>query len=154
MASIRQNADGSLGIFSDAEGVEVTRFGGPASASVAAPIWRGTYIAKIPLTASDTAGGVFAFQPPDTSKNWIFERVVLDVTTQSSAACTVSIGVAANATTLNSTLVSGQSVAAAGVFSAVNVQKYTAATQYVTGSVASGASAGLVGFAHLHFRLA
>jgi hypothetical protein len=78
--------------------------------------------------------------------------VALDVTTQSAGACTVSIGGAANGTTLNATLISGQSVAATGTFTKATppVQKIANGT-WITASTASGASSGLVGQVYIEF---
>jgi hypothetical protein len=112
--------------------------------------------AKVALAAVDTAGGVFAWTP---GANVIVSRVVLDVTTASSGACTIDVGVAANATTLNDTLIDGLSLAATGIFDNVENQgtngiaaRKVTSTQSVTGSVASGASAGLVGSAYITFH--
>jgi hypothetical protein len=117
-------------------------------------------VAKVALAAVDTAGGVFAWANPE-GVPIIITRVVLDVTTQSTGACTVDVGVAANGTTLNDGLIDGVSVAAAGLVDNLDNagtngrarQKVTAG-QFVTGSVASGASAGLVGSAYVFYVVA
>ena len=76
----------------------------------------------------------------------------LDVTTQSSGACTVSVGAAANGTTLNAGMISGQSVAATGQFAkATPVAQKVPAGQFITASTASGASAGLVAKLYVEF---
>lgn len=113
-------------------------------------------VEKITLAAVDTAGGVFAWTPAAAC---IVTRVIIDVTTQSTAACSLDIGVAANATTLSDTLIDGLSLAAAGIFDSIEnngtngaTQRKVAAGQSVTGSVASGASAGLVGSVYIHFH--
>ncbi len=112
-------------------------------------------IKRVALNAVNTAGGVFAFQPGVAC---LVERVILDVQMQSSGACTVDAGVAANATTLSDTLIDGVSVAAAGPKDNIEdkgtngkARQVCSASQWITGSVASGASAGLVGFAYLHY---
>jgi len=154
MANIRQNPDGSLGIFADAEGVEVARFGGPSTASVAVPKFRGTVTAAIPVVGpTDTAGALGAWQVPSGYGNVIIKRIILNVITQSAGACTVSSGVAANGTTLNAGMISGQTVAAVGVFTSTSVQTMTNA-QFVTFSTASGASSGLVAVAYIEFCVA
>jgi hypothetical protein len=83
---------------------------------------------------------------------------VLDVTTQTTGACTLDCGPAANATTLNDTLIDGANPAAAGTFNHTKHagtnglgSSHLGSTQYVTGSVASGASAGIVGFAYISY---
>lgn len=110
------------------------------------------------LAAVDTAGGLFAWANP-TGKRIHVLGVRLDVTTASSGACTVDVGVAANGITLNDTIIDGVSVAATGVKddqkdAGTNGAGVAAATssQYVTGSVASGASAGIAGYAYIDYQ--
>ncbi len=113
-------------------------------------------VKKVALANVDTAGGVFAFSPGVAC---FVERVVVNRTTASSGACTIDIGIAANATTLNDTLMDGLNAnATAGISDNINdagtngkARQLMSATQYVTASVASGASAGLVGFAYIHY---
>ncbi|MDX1976469.1 MAG: hypothetical protein SFT94_02240 [Pseudanabaenaceae cyanobacterium bins.68] len=112
-------------------------------------------VVKKPLNAVDTAGGLFSHS---FGVAVIVSRVILNVTTQSTAACTVDIGVAANGTTLNDGLIDGLSVAATGTFDNLlnagtngRSRQAVGSTQFVTGSVASGASAGLVGTAYIEF---
>lgn len=106
------------------------------------------------MAAVDTAGGVFAFQNPlDVAV--LVTKIHLVWTTPSSGACTVSAGVAANGTTLNAGLVSGQSVASAAGSVSSTVPKVMDANggsnDWVTVSVASGASAGLVGRVYIEY---
>lgn len=117
-------------------------------------------IAKVALAAVDTAGGVLAWANPETGAI-IVTRVILDITTQSSGACTVDVGVAANGTTLSDILIDGVSVAAAGLVDNLGnagtngkTRQKATAGQFVTGSVASGASAGMVGSAYIHYLVA
>ncbi len=105
--------------------------------------------ARVKLNAADAAGGVFAWKnPEDEDINVI--HMLLDVTTKTSAACTVSVGIADNATTLGTDFLSGQSVATAGIF-ANSAAKKVGKNKFVTGSKASGAIAGLVGFAYITY---
>lgn len=113
------------------------------------------------LAAVDTAGGVFAWQNPEDGYILV-EHVVLNVTTKTTAACTVDVGTTAtNATTLSDTLIDGKDInAAAGIFTndesaGTNGKpfKRLAAGKWVTGSVASGASAGLVGTYEIYYRV-
>lgn len=113
-------------------------------------------VAKVALNAVDTAGGVFSFS---AGVAVLVTRVVLDITTASTGACTIDVGVAANATTLNDTLIDGQSLAAIAVLDNIENQgtngvatRKLGATQFVTGSVASGASAGVAGFAYIYYN--
>lgn len=121
---------------------------------------RSMKIARVALAAADTAGGVFAWANPEAG-SIIVNRVVLDVTTNSTGACTVDVGTTAtNATTLSDNLIDGVSVAsAAGVKDNLGdagtngkTRQKLATGKWVTGSVASGASAGLVGYAYIHYN--
>lgn len=124
-------------------------------------VWRASSTIRVPLAAVDTAGGVFAWANP-MGATIIIESVKVDVTTVTSGACTIDVGVAANGTTLSDTLIDGASTATtARVIDNVkdsgtngtSSQRCTS-TQYVTGSVASGASAAIVGFAYITYHLA
>lgn len=114
--------------------------------------------AVVTMGAVDTAGGVFAWAPGAAA---IIQRVVLDVTTKATDACTIDVGIAANGTTLSDTLIDGLDVnAAAGVFDNITdngvngkSRQRCGATQYVTASKASGATAGLVGNAYIEYVL-
>jgi len=118
-------------------------------------------VARVALAAVDTAGGVFSFQNPH-AEPILVTKLILDVTTESTGACTLDCGPAANATTLNDTLIDAANVATAGVFdniddqgtnglATVKVAENGGAADFVTGSVASGASAGIVGFAYIEY---
>ncbi len=74
-------------------------------------------VARVALAAADTGGGVFAWAN-DESTSIIVQRVVLDVTTAATGACTVDVGTTAtNATTSSDNLIDGLDVnAATGVF--------------------------------------
>ena len=116
-------------------------------------------VAKIALAAVDTAGGVFSWQN-DEGASIIVTGLILDVTTASTGACTLDCGTTAtSATTKIDNLIDGLDVnSAAGVFdnitdkgtNGVSRQKLASA-KWVTGSVASGASAGIVGFAYIRY---
>jgi len=116
-------------------------------------------VAKIALAAVDTAGGVFSWQN-DEGASIIITGLFLDVTTASTGACTLDCGTTAtSATTKIDNLIDGLDVnSAAGVFdnitdkgtNGVSRQKLASA-KWVTGSVASGASAGIVGFAYIRY---
>ena len=116
-------------------------------------------VARVALGAVDTGGGVFSWQNP-TGQNVIVGRVVLDVTTPSSGACTLDVGTTAtSATTLSDNLIDGLSAATAAQV-ADNLgnagtngktRQKLATGKWVTGSVASGASAGIAGYAYIHY---
>lgn len=120
---------------------------------------RNIKVARVPLTAVDSAGGLFAWQNKDR-KDVIVERIFLDITTPSSGACVADVGqTATSATTLSDNLIDGQSLAtAAKVLDNINdagtngkSKQKVASGKWVTGSVASGASAGVVGYAYIHY---
>lgn len=105
----------------------------------------------IPLAAVDTAGGIAAVANPFGANAAV--TIILDVGTIATAACSVSCGVATNATTSSANLIDTLDVhTAAGTFSNLAnpgtlgkaIQRCTS-TQFVTVSKASGASAGIVG---------
>lgn len=121
---------------------------------------RGVKVARVALAAADTAGGLFAWQNPEAG-SIIVHRVVLDVTTNSTGASTADIGTTAtNATTLSDNLIDGVSLATAAkqvdnlgdAGTNGKSRQKLAAGKWVTGSIASGASAGLVGFAYIHYH--
>lgn len=114
-------------------------------------------IKKVALAAVDTAGGVAAFTPGVAC---IIHRIYLNVTTKSTSASTLSAGVATNATTSSANLIDTvDSGTAAGLFDNLDdhgtlgkSKQLCSATQSVTVSKASGATAGLVGFAYIEYN--
>lgn len=115
---------------------------------------------KVALVASDAAAGVFSWRNTEESADIIVTGVVLNVTTASSGACTLDIGFAATSI-LADNLIDGLDVnAAVGVFDST-IEKGTngagavlvADDEYVTGSMASGAAAGLAGFAYITYMV-
>lgn len=113
------------------------------------------------LAAVDTGGGVFAWQNPETGYILV-QHVVMNVTTKTSGACTVDVGTTAtNATTSSDNLIDGKDInAATGIFTndesaGTNGKafKRLATGKWVTGSVASGASAGLVGTYEIYYTV-
>lgn len=150
--NLRQNADGSISMFSEDSAIEVARFGGPATRVGGAAAtntnvvnWRGiiTMVMRI-QGPTDTAGALGAVANPFGTTVYVMAGSNMIVTTQSSGACTVSVGPAANATTLNAGIFSGISVAATGQTNSVLVPSWSS-SQFITASTASGASSGLVG---------
>jgi len=108
------------------------------------------------LTASDAAGGVFSVENTFGS-DMVILRVVLQVTTGASGACTLDVGTAADGTTSANTLITGVNVADAGIFdniadkgaSGTSRLKF-ASGAFVNASMASGATAGIVGQYAIH----
>lgn len=108
-----------------------------------------------------TAAATVAWQNPEAGAIAIV-RAMLDVTTQSSGACTLDIGpTATNATTSSDTLFDGLSVAAAGLFDTVNdthngtnglaYAQRLAAGKWVTVTDASGDPTGLAATLHIFY---
>lgn len=121
---------------------------------------RGVKIARVALAAVDTGGGVFSWANPEAG-DIIVRRVILDVTTQSSGACTVDVGTTATSgTTSSDNLIDGLSVASApqvadnlgNAGTNGKARQKLAAGKWVTASVATGASSGLVGFAYIEYH--
>ena len=118
--------------------------------------------AKVALAAADTAGGILAWQNPETTAILVL-RILIDVTTAATAACTADFGAAANATTSADNLLDGLDVnTATSLFDNVSdggtsgkarqrLDAKGGATDYVTGSKATGAAAGLAGSAYIFY---
>lgn len=117
-------------------------------------------IARVALTALDTGGGVFAWANPEAG-SIIISRVELNVTTKATSACTVDIGTTAtNATTSSDNLIDGLDTGTA-IITADNItdkgsngksRQLLATGKWVTGSMASGAAAGTVGFCYIFYH--
>jgi hypothetical protein len=116
-------------------------------------------IVRVALGTGTSGGGVFAWQNT-TGAAILVTRVLLDVTTATTGACTVDIGTTAtSATTSSDTLIDGLDVnAAAGVFDNITdkgtngkSRQRLASGKWVTGSQASGAIAGIVGYVYIEF---
>jgi len=118
--------------------------------------------ARAALGAADAAGGILAWQNPETSAI-IVVRIVFDVTTKSTAACTVDAGSAADGTTSADNLMDGIDVGTAtGVFDNIDdkgtngkskrrLDAKGGTTDFITGSKATGAAAGLKGNAYIFY---
>lgn len=119
----------------------------------------GTILYKGNMTAatSAAAGGVISWANP-TGENILIELMYIDITTGSTGAATLDIGVAANGSTSADTLIDGCTASLAKVISNVvgggtNGRMCKASsTQYVTGT-ASATIAGLVGTYGVVYRL-
>lgn len=98
------------------------------------------------LAAVDTAGGVAAWQNPESTK--VVALPILIVTTIATDECTIDVGVAANGTTSSDTQIDGQDVnGATGVFVGTwkLVDENGGSSDWITASKATGATAGIVG---------
>lgn len=114
---------------------------------------------KVALTAgTDTAGGVLSLLNPEGA-DVIVTRLVIDITTVATAACTLDAGIGSGATTLYDNLIDGKDVnGATGSFDNLTdagsngkARQRWESDGYLTISTASGASAGLVGYAYVQY---
>lgn len=117
-------------------------------------------VKKVALAALDTGGGILSWLNPEGVAIFV-HRLMLNVTTKTTGACTANFGQASGATTSNDGLIDGVDLnAATGVFdntadAGTNGKPGVAvpAGEYITGSKESGAAAALVGFAYIHYTL-
>lgn len=90
-------------------------------------------------------------------KQVLIQGIAFVATTQSSGACTVDVGVAADGTTVGDNLIDGQSVAAAGVLATPGTngaqQRLWGASEFVNLNVASGTITGLVGYLAIQYSI-
>jgi hypothetical protein len=120
----------------------------------------GVRVARVSLGGAALQAGVQAWQNPH-SDAVLVHQVLLDVTTQSTGACTVDIGsTATSATTASDNLIDGASVASAALINnedsagtnGKTAQK-VAAGKWVTFKSASGDATGLVAVAYLYYTI-
>lgn len=161
MADLVQNADASVSVRNELDGLDLARWGGPSTPSPQVPRWGGRKTVKVPLAAVDTGGGIFSWASPEPVAILV-ASVHLDVTTPSSCACSVSVGTTSvSATTASANLIDTLSVAVAGTFDNVTDKGTNGKTRqrmapgtWLTGSTVSGASAGLAGNAYITYLVA
>jgi hypothetical protein len=124
--------------------------------------YRAVRVERVALAASDAAGGVFAWQNLHENPV-IVQRVDVYVTAAASAACTLDIGATAtSAGTSVDNLIDGLDVnAATGVFDNITdkgtngkSRQLLASGKWVTASKATGATAGLSGYAFITYQVA
>lgn len=113
-------------------------------------------------TADSTGGGLFSWLNPENG-TILIDEIIVDVTTPATAACSASFGTTATSgTTSSANLLDTQDVHTAAVTLDNITNKGTngktngkvAAGNWVTGSKASGASAGMVANAYIFYILA
>lgn len=115
-------------------------------------------VKKQALSAAVTSAGVLSWANP-TASTIIIERVILDVTTDSTGASTVDCGIGSSATAISDTLLDGiDTGTAAALFDTITnkgsngaTQRKMTASQYLTCSQATGTVTGLVGNAYIHY---
>jgi len=113
---------------------------------------------KVALAADDSAAGLFSWQNTEESSDILVTKLIVQTTTATSGACTGDFGFAATSI-LSDTLIDGADLnAAVGVFDTFKDggtngvgSQLVADDEFVTGSVATGASAGIVGNAYIFY---
>lgn len=110
-------------------------------------------------TTSTSGGGVLSVANPEGVR-LIITRFILDITTGSTGAATADIGVAADGTTSNDTLMDGTNLQTTGATDNIENQgtngvsaKVWTSTQFVT-ATGSASSVGLVGSAYITYMVA
>lgn len=113
---------------------------------------------RIELDDTGAAAGDLAAVLNPEGVELVIEYAALNITTASTGASTIDMGIAANATTSNDTLIDGRSGATAGWFDNIEHAGTNGGTgvrwgasQYLTASEASGDTTGLVGEIVLRF---
>ena len=150
--NIRQRADGGLDLVQDSDSQAVATIGGA---------YKAIKVAKVAIAgvSATTGGALFAWANPENA-TIIIDRLQIDITTKSTGAAAVDFGVAADATTSSDNLIDGVDLnAAIGVFDNITdkgtngkSRQLLAAGKWVTGSRASGAVAGLAGYAYIFYH--
>jgi hypothetical protein len=154
---IRQKPDGSVSWYSDLEGIDVSRAGGPKTPAAGTQAkYRGACVAVIPLAQAAGNGGVVAWQPDNNGIDYIISAVDLDITAAQSGQ-TISVGTAANGSTSSANLLDTLSIAATGTFDNTTdkgtngkSRQHLTAGQFVT-ATASGTPASLAGNLYITF---
>lgn len=108
--------------------------------------------AVVPLAAATGAGAALAWRNP-TGGSILIKDVAINVTAASGTA-TIDVGVAANGTTTNDTLIDGASTNATGVITTsgtnAKTNRVATASQYVTGSI-TGTIGSFAGVAYITY---
>ena len=116
-------------------------------------------IVKVELKSGETGGGILSWVNPEDT-DIIITRVIVDVTTKTSAACTIDIGTTAtSATTSSDDLLDGIDVGTSvGLFDNIfnkgsngKSKEKLAPGKWITASKASGVAAGLKGYAYIYY---
>lgn len=116
---------------------------------------------EVPFDAGDGVGVILAIPNPYGKKAWV-DHAVIKITKGSTGASSLDLGVAADASTSNDTLIDGKSGAAIGVFhnkndtdngtNGVAAGVELAATGYITLAEASGDVTGINGVLRFKMR--
>ncbi len=150
MAYEIQHADGSVSQNRERDGAELSRAGGVPDTLGTIPAFLGGFTLDFQINGgTDTAGGLLSWKNTLGYDIMVVAHVV-DVETVATSACTASFGqTATSGTTSASNMLSGTDVhssAAPANGGALSVK--VPVNTWITGSKASGASAGLQGHAY------
>jgi len=147
MAELRQNADGSLSVIRENDSLDALRVGGrigAAGSNIPGYIDGGQLVFNIG-GGTDSAGGLLAWQNL-TGNDIVVTYAVLDVSSTATNACSASFGSTTNSTSSASNFISAQDVHTALVTVNSGAKSIkVSASNFITGSVSSGTSSGLVG---------
>lgn len=152
MAEIKQHADGSLGIWSESEGISVWQAGGPKVPAANMPTNRGNVLKFILAAGVDTGGGILSWQNTFETAIIIL-GATLDVITIATGACSLDVGEeGTNGTTAATNLFSAQDVhSAPGIFTGSSGVKVPVGAWVTASTHSGGASAGLVANLYLEY---
>jgi hypothetical protein len=124
-----------------------------ANATNGAPVPR---TARVTMTAATGDAGALSWGNP-TGGRIIVQSVVIDITTASGATTTIDVGVDADGTGSDDTLIDGKSTATAGVFSSIDdpgtngrAQQALTSSEFVTGSI-TGTIGSFAGVAYITY---
>ena len=158
MATIRQNADGSLGVISESEGIEVNRIGGPKTPTAATGYThRQENTAKITLGVATGAltQSLVQWQPPNNAEDVIITLVYVSV--QTTGAANLECGTAISNSIGSSNLIDALPLSAPGLFdnitdkgSSGKSRQYLTAGSFVVASP-DATPAGLVGSMYITY---
>lgn len=159
---IKTRWDNGNFVFQNDKGNEVLRLNADGEEVLLNGVLKVRKIAKVALGAADTAGGVLSWANPEAD-SIIITRLLINVTTKATAACTLDFGTTAtNGTTTSANLIDGIDVnTATGLFDNITdkgtdgkSKQLLAPGKWVTGSKSTGAAAGLVGYAYIEYIVA
>ena len=149
----RQNSDGSLSGLRERDDAEMYRLGGymaPAGVVTTTGYTVVDYPGGINIQANingasaNTAGGLFQWQN-NLGYDVIVVAHVLDITTPSAGACTVSFGQASTGSVTASTnMINNQSAAATATVNGGALSVKVPSNQWIVGSTGGGSASGLV----------
>jgi hypothetical protein len=124
------------------------------SGNTESPVYRG----QLSVASPGAATGVFASMANPWGREVLIHSAFLRITTQSTGASTIDVGVAADAVTANDVLIDGVSGAAAGLFNSVTnagtngkVGQIWGASQFLNAAEASGDVTAIVAVLHFDY---